>query len=76
MVDSRIPGRASFSKYIIKLFQNALLKKKGRVREKSGNLTGCLNKIIGCNLLISISAKVLYQEALENSLRSGRSQGK
>ena len=40
----------------------------------AGNLTGCLKKLVGCSLMISASAKVLYQEALENSLRSHSSE--
>ena len=75
-MDLKTPGPASFSKCVINYFQNALLeRKKRRVREKSGNLTDCLKKLLDCNLMISVSAEVLYQEALENSLRSGRGQG-
>ena len=44
------------------------IRKKTRVRKvpgrplrKSGNLTGSLKKLLGCNLMISVSAKVLYQ---------------
>ena len=33
----------------------------GRPLRKSGNLTGCLKKLFGCKLMISVSAKVLYQ---------------
>ena len=57
--------------------QNALLdKKRGEPEKSQGNLTGCLKKLLGCNLMISVSAKVLYHEALENPLRSGKNQGK
>ena len=43
-------------------------------------LTGCLNSkglpILRFNFMIQVSAKMLFQEVGENSLRSGRSQGK
>ena len=29
--------------------------------KKPGNLTGSLKKLLGCNLMISVSAKMLYQ---------------
>ena len=59
------------------------------VREKSGNLrkkeksqgilTGCpkvkVSPLLKFNL-IAVSAKMLYQEVMEDSLKSGRSQGK
>ena len=58
------------------------------IREKSGNLrkeeesqgilTGCLIVKVSTLLKltqIAVSAKMLYEEVMENSLRSGRSQG-
>ena len=61
--DSRTPGPASFSQCVIILFSEySVREKKRRVREKSGNLTGCLKKLLGCNLTISVSAKVLSKK--------------
>ena len=56
------------------------LGKRNKGRKKSGNLISCLNikvlPLLRINLIISVSVKVLRQEVIENSLRSGRTQGK
>ena len=48
--------------------------------EKSDNLTDCLNMkalpLLKTNLMISVSDKMFYQEAMGNSLRSRKSQEK
>ena len=48
--------------------------------ETSEILSGCPNVKVSAKFfkfkLIAVSAKMLYQEIIENSLRSGRSQGK
>ena len=48
--------------------------KRGESEKSLRNLTGCLKKFLryNLNLMITVSTKMLYQEALENSLRSGK----
>ena len=56
-----------------------LEKKSGRSWKNQGVLTGSLNikvlTLLRSNLTFSVSAKMLYQEVMENSLRSRRSEG-
>ena len=54
-------------------------KERGKAWKSRGILTGCPNVNISPLLkfnLTAVSAKLLYQEVMENSLKSGKSQGK
>ena len=60
---------------IRKKLGNLREKERGKSGKSQGNLTGCPNVKVSSPLkfiLIAASAKMLYQEVMKNSLRSGK----